>query len=227
MVTENIAAEVEGHEDVLHQLRTGLSESRISIVRHDDGRWYLTGPELDSAGDSSEACEIATAVVTTLNATLRMSRKPPIKFGDRIKQVHEDGSATAKVFLGGTIGVASSAQATLSGGTPEPPTTSLAALAVEANDPTMRHALEILANEPHDFVHLYKVYELMESGGGIAKLGSKKQRGRFTHTADNPDASGRLSRHATTKNRPPSNPMTLDEARSFIYRMMASWIQGK
>lgn len=78
-----------------------------------------------------------------------------------------------------------------------------------------------------DFAALYKILELIEkraAGKRGNKMGwcTKKERDRFTATANNPRVGGDHARHAV----PPSGsewrgkPMTIGEARVFIRRMV-------
>ena len=74
---------------------------------------------------------------------------------------------------------------------------------------------------PPNFTALYKVYEIIEHAGGMnaaMKLaGVPRSRTRlFTRTANHPKASGDAARHARSNEQPPTNPMSLDEARAMI-----------
>jgi hypothetical protein len=77
------------------------------------------------------------------------------------------------------------------------------------------------------WVQLYKIYEVINSDQDIIKKGwvSKGKLNLFKHTANNPDASGRESRHGFSKGEVPSKPMHLDEAVFFIEDIFENWIQ--
>ncbi len=78
----------------------------------------------------------------------------------------------------------------------------------------------------HDWVNMYKIFELLRKKlGGDNKLikalsTTKAQKDRFTRTANNPEASGDLARHAVSDQSPPSDPMTLEEGRGYLKTLL-------
>src|SRR6266545_3790422 len=86
---------------------------------------------------------------------------------------------------------------TATGGVPAPATGDRASRSVElaSRDPDVAEALDLWANEPHDWVNLYKVFEIVQSRQG-ANYGhiSEKEITRFMRTANHQSAAGRAAR---------------------------------
>ncbi|MFJ7698951.1 hypothetical protein [Lysinibacillus fusiformis] len=85
----------------------------------------------------------------------------------------------------------------------------------------------MLYSDYYTWITLYKVYELINRDvGNVKNIGwiTKKQRDRFTNTANNPAASGFGSRHAVSSTEPPSEPMDIDEAADFIKGLVDKWL---
>ena len=219
-------AGIDGEEDVLAQLQDELSAGRYWVGQQ-DGQWRIGGGDIAEAADNSGAREAAEKVIGQLNAALRTGGLEPIRFNDRVHRPREDGSTDTTVFLQSVMVGVSGMKAVLSGGTPVPPPIPLVSLITEVESPQILAALEILEQRPHDFMYLYKVYELMEAGTDVKKLASRKERTRFTRTANHQEASGIDSRHATLNTEPPGDPMSAAEAKELILRMLETWIRSE
>lgn len=80
------------------------------------------------------------------------------------------------------------------------------------------------------WVGLYKIFEHVSAAvGGKSKLKSlgvpTQETQRFTHTANHPEASGLLSRHAVTREQAPKDPMTLADAQQYIQHLVMVYRQ--
>jgi hypothetical protein len=78
-------------------------------------------------------------------------------------------------------------------------------------------------------VRMYHIYELIRDdlGGKLNSLASKKDWIRFTHSVNHQDVFGDASRHIASNEKPPSNPMSLEEAQAFISRVSDLWFKQK
>ena len=84
---------------------------------------------------------------------------------------------------------------------------------------------EIWANRKHDWVNLYKIYEIVEERGGLAVTAvSRSEIRRFKHTANHQGAAGPDARHARLDADPPKTPMALDEADVLAGRLLRDWL---
>lgn len=81
------------------------------------------------------------------------------------------------------------------------------------------------------WMELYKVYEIVRESGvlhiaaqaaGLVPSDVK----RFTHTANHPEASGDDGRHARSQQRPPRNPMSIEQARDLVSRLVRAWLDS-
>jgi hypothetical protein len=76
---------------------------------------------------------------------------------------------------------------------------------------------------------MYHIYELIEDdlGGKLCGLASKKDWTRFKHSVNHQAVFGDASRHIASNEKPPSNPMSLEEAQAFISRASDLWFKQK
>jgi hypothetical protein len=99
-------------------------------------------------------------------------------------------------------------------------------IAAAVGDPDADETLDQWANEPHDWVNLYKVFEIIRARGGLDPSLSKSQLGRFTQTANDQRAAGRQARHARSETEPPKKPMGALEAEAIIRRLLQAWLDS-
>ena len=103
---------------------------------------------------------------------------------------------------------------------------------LELSDSELKVAwvLELFNREdPYTWVNMYRIYEVINSDKNIveAKWCNEKKRKRFTHTANNPKASGKEARHGIRKFDPPNVPMSLDDAKEMIDEIFNRWLDYK
>ena len=96
-------------------------------------------------------------------------------------------------------------------------------------DPDVAEALAIFGSQPHDWVNLYKVYEIVNRRADIVGegWGSTKAIDRFKRTANHPGAGGRDARHARSNVQPPPKPMTLEEGGGLIRTILTRWLGSR
>ena len=85
--------------------------------------------------------------------------------------------------------------------------------------------------EPVGWVDLYKIYEIIKDAGALGScaraLGiTDKDLALFRRSANHPDVGGPDARHARSNERPPSNPMTVGQARALIGNLLKTWLDS-
>jgi hypothetical protein len=88
--------------------------------------------------------------------------------------------------------------------------------------------MRLLDGEPGT-LELGHVHDLIlnDMGGNLSAFASRNELTRFTRSINHPEVLGLKARHAVTKQEPPPNPMTFDEATRFIGMVSQKWINAK
>jgi hypothetical protein len=75
---------------------------------------------------------------------------------------------------------------------------------------------------------IYHIYELIraDQGSALKNLTSSTQLDRLTRSVNHPEVHGHAARHIVSKSDPPSNPMRIIEARSFIRELAYRWFES-
>lgn len=86
----------------------------------------------------------------------------------------------------------------------------------------------------NEWASLYRAFEVVKDrfGGDKAiieqlQVCSKNDIDRFTRTVNHQEAIGSFSRHARLNHQPPPNPMSFDEAVTFIMTLLKAWLQSR
>jgi len=218
-----------------------LFDSGDTVVFERDGFHYLRTPIFDGLAEWGEVYEAAFALMPSLNgaAALELGDHRPVTL-NCIVCVEDDGPT---VVFANPVRVVGGARL-LGRGTvldadgvavPQQPL-SRKGLLLAQKDEAVRLALYFF-DPPHDWVKLYKVYEIVggDVGGdkGIVAVTrgtvTATDLGRFRGTANNYSAAGTAARHAQLGGggKPMRATMALSEASSLIGTVLASWLQGK
>ena len=89
------------------------------------------------------------------------------------------------------------------------------------------------ASDRGSWVGLYRIFEVVSGdvGGNNSLLadgwGSRKNLDRFKHSANSVDSAGDMARHGSEISKPPSNPMTLEEAVAYVNFLVQAWLASK
>ncbi|MEX2440406.1 MAG: hypothetical protein WD739_11115 [Actinomycetota bacterium] len=192
-----------------------------------DGNYYLESSLIDRVTTSAAAHDEAKSLVALINGILltRGTAYDPVTLGSVVIELDEDGTEKNHVVLGAAALRARSklhAIAVTSGGMDMVPARPESArfLDLAMTDPDVNDALRLWGSHPHDWITLYKIFEIM--GRPVFP-----DRARFTHTANHPAASGDASRHGRMNQQPPSKPMVLHEARAAIGSLLELWLRSK
>jgi hypothetical protein len=106
-------------------------------------------------------------------------------------------------------------------------------VAAARRDTNVAKALRLSGVGVHDWISLYRIYEVVENDvGGISNISKKgwatrRAIERFKHTANSPGAIGDESRHGKQASKPPKAPMTLSEAKSLLETILHNWLRVK
>jgi hypothetical protein len=228
-----------GDEPSLRKLSELFSQGAISVCGR-DGSFYLRADEFNAHADAGDVRASAIELVRRANGVARLADSAfrPVEV-DRVELVSEGGGRQHFVALG--VAVESSAALSMTvirgDGTREEvvadpdavPASDL--LAVAANEPDVARALRLIGQAETTWPGLYHLYEVVlgDVGGLIYDDGwaSRIEVERFRRTANSPAVLGEHARHGRETTEPPSNPMSLREARDLVERLVRRWLAEK
>lgn len=217
--------ELTGHEFDLEDLSATWSGS-IRVLK-EDGRFLLEADEFENLGDAMEVRFAAEKLMTGVNGAMRLG--DPSRKNAHIGHVHEitsEGGRTTHVILVGSIEARSrvSAAVTVIGGDPAPAPAKPPAVAwaeLGSRDTDVAEVMDIWANREHDWVNLYKVYEIIKKRGGVPESKAKRDWQVQAHG----QSSG--SRGSGCSSRPaPGRPSKESDAARRSRRSRGSFAQG-
>lgn len=117
---------------------------------------------------------------------------------------------------------------------PSPPPRTVVLAKLMLTDAALAKAMRLRdAQDAGTWVGLYRLYEVIKHDVGSERAmvsrswTSKAQQDRFRHSSNSPDAAGDDARHGATNDEPPANPMTLEEARTFVEGILQAWLDEK
>jgi hypothetical protein len=216
-----------------------LLRSPEHTVIEENGSYYFKSSDFDSLGSADEARERAIAIIEMLNGAVKL-HIPSFRdvSEDGVTIIEEDGRRHHYVYLGGSITARSKISANLTVTTSNDtrqiaplPSNVESWICLTKTDKAVADALHLFRENA--WISLYKVYEIIsEDVGGqqaITKNGwaTKKRLSQFTQTAQSRAAIGDFARHAANKFKPPSPPMTIQEADSLLRGVILSWLSSK
>ena len=229
---------ITGEGSDLEDLCKSLSSSELSIIKEEQG-FVLKSKDFDSLKDAKDVKSRASEILVLISgaARLALGMRRPLSVVYIVK-VRDDGtrdlfievSDTITVHAGVTVSVLG-ADGTIQEVHQVSPIPSW--VAVAQRDTDVAKALRLFGAGTHDWVNLYRIYEVVENDVGsisnIVKKGwaTRKAIERFKHTANSPGAIGDESRHGKQASKPPKAPMTLSEAKSLVETVLHNWLRMK
>lgn len=227
-----------GDKHDLRLLAEKFSEGSIRISE-EDGRFLMQSEEISAAPDAAAAREAVVCMLPLLEGAARLlwGIRAGIEAGG-VEETNPDGSRHYYEYLQSSITARARLTATLTdagGAVVKPPVENPVPNFMQAaqEHPAVLKVFHILRKTKWTWVDLYKIHEIIadDSGGikGIAKRGwaSKTEQDRFKHTSCSPSAAGDEARHAVEKTHPPSDPMTISQAKEFVRRLAKRWVESK
>jgi len=214
----------------IRTLREYLTNDQVAIEEDGNGH-FLTSPDFQIYQDYRDVKVRAGQLVEMLNgiAEVFFQSFQPVSRGS-VEVVRPDGTRATMLEL---EPVTAKTRASLHlPRTDLEPNDAEDALAASLTDQNVLEALHFysLGRDP---VTLYKVFEIIrhDVAGGDALdamgLSAKDERKRFTHSVNHEKALGDLARHARLGQQPPDNPMSLEDARTFIRDLLKKWLTWK
>jgi len=229
---------LEGEKFDLEDLPSLLCSPEHTVIE-EDGLYYLESSDFDSLGSADEVREHAIAIIKMLNGAMKL-HTPSFRgvYAGGVTMLEEDGRRHHYLYLESSIKLRSKVSANLtvtkSNGTRQIaplPSKVESWIGLAETDKAVAEALHFFREDT--WISLYKVYEIISDDLGgqqaITKNGwaTKQRLSRFTQTAQSKTALGDLARHAANKFKPPSQPMTIQEAGSLLRGVILSWLSSK
>ncbi len=215
---------------------------RIFDSERRDG-FLIEADAFDSLARAEDVVAKAAELLQILSGVLQIERGVlhPLRTGAVIKK-HDDGKEDVFAFFHETLNVRAEVGAVVvyagdSTGTPvavpQPRLTSVQAVDLALRDPVMAKALRLLGQGAKTWVDMYRLYEVLEGDlGGQHKTQSlswisEVDLKRFKHSANSVSVGGDAARHGRELQQPPTSPMSLVEAESFVMHLLANWVEQK
>lgn len=230
-VEVTVKAWLTGHEFDLEYLVDLLPSRDVRVVKEGD-QFYLTSTALDAAGDdAASGYDIAQRLLTQICGMAR-ARDPDFK-NVKLTGRYQDGEQTHVVGLAATLEIRAQIRGAgvVAGDDVPPPPRGARYLSIAGANRDVAEVLEIMSAERLNWTDLYKIYEIIQDSGMLETVTqtacmSNRDITRFTRTANHQEASGAEARHARLSQEPPSNPMTIEQARGMIGRLVTAWMDS-
>jgi hypothetical protein len=205
-------------------------------IQKDGEKFQLKSTNFNLCESSNDVKKNASEILCLLTAGIKMSLDARKKLDiDSILQVGDDG--LKHYFVEASITVSSrcsgSGEIIHQDGTKEyfhqaDPIPQW--IKIAQTDAKVEKAFQFISADFNSWYTLYKILEVLEEDhfNPIMRGGHyKKMVDNFTHTADCYKTIGLDARHAKEIKTPPTNPMSLSEAKSFIKMLLHEWLREK
>jgi hypothetical protein len=225
-----------GDSTDLEMLADALDEPELRVLRCGEG-FVLQSSRFEVMTDASMVREEAERIAESLTgaASLHLDSPRPITVGGAFREdgprkdiyvfVENAAAATARA-LPPTIALSSPSGPTQV----QRPADPIVPLVKKAlSDPNVAKVLRLRDSANLSWVELYRVFEVVEGSIAPASIDSrgwatKSELRLFKHTANSVAAAGDEARHGSEATQPPKDPMSIDEARALIDRIIRSWL---
>jgi hypothetical protein len=232
--------QLSGDTSDLAALAQSLTGSDVN-VSHDGQDYVLTSDQFTSSDEADAVRQKAEAIIAILNGASRLAldATQSLRVG-AVYRRREDGKRAIFIFPAPAViqvrAISPTVKVIRADGTVEEfhPADSVkkwAALALKNDE--IANVFCLLAGGTLDWVNLYRIFEIIGSDvgspGSIATNGwvTKASMKLFKHTANSPGALGLDARHGAETTQPPTNPMTISEARTLIKSIIYAWLRSK
>jgi hypothetical protein len=201
----------------------------------------MSSDGFDGLNDANAVKEVALVIAAILNGVCRLALNgtEPIGIGnaiyrdDAVRSHYHLLAGTGVYRLRGIPATLANMQGADTNNTSGDLVKEWALLAL--NTPSVANVLRINALAPLDWINLYRILEIISKDvGGIRVIDSRGWMPRgsvtlFKRTANSADVLGLEARHGiqNDKDKPPSNPMTITEARRLLRILTWHWLQSK
>jgi hypothetical protein len=226
-----------GPEPILEELTHAFKDNEIAVDRSGEG-FVLRSTKFAKSTNAADVRLEATSIVEALSGISRilLQSEGPLGIAS-LTEIRPDGTRNIFVELEPavvkvTAGLVS-VQRTHSDGSIEewrPSDPAPAWLAKAITTPQAARALRLRDKSPLFWTDLYRLFEVVVEGAGgtdaivAAGWASRTQLRRFTHSANSVTVAGDQARHGVEPTTPPSDAMTMAEARSLVDILLARWL---
>lgn len=227
--------EIKGNEASLLRYLGSQSLSGAVKISEIEGKFFLTTDVLAGITDPQQAHDIAQRVVTLLQTALDLCghRSDDLLLAG-ISRVEVNRPPTQFIFPIGIptneyVGIPGIHTGSSAVTAPNVFAGPLDVLEHALTNKNIGRAFRLFSGVQADWSSLYKIYEIIEINvGKVWTRGwvSKDEINRFTQTANSTAALGDDARHSNYKVPAPAEPMSLDEARTLIRKLLTKWSQS-
>lgn len=222
----------------LKELSKSLIDDELRVVEK-KGQYFLESNRFEDLTNSEEVASLAADILKVLTGAVRLSLggRTPLHVANTAR-VRPDGARDVFVTLSDSIHVRATigVEITRSDGKKEvihPAHSVPGWIKLGLTDQNIAKALRLLGTDEHNWVSLYRLYEVIEEDvGDLRKIvnngwATNTSIKRFKHTANSPGAVGDDSRHGKESTTPPSDPMDIGEARALVEVILHNWLRSK
>jgi hypothetical protein len=228
-----------GEEADLGFLSELFTQPSLRVISRAGGT-YLRSDRLEPLADASDVRSQAINLLRIANGAARLERptfRPAvvdvvtvvseagaaqhfIELADSAMRITDSVTVTVRDADGTVVTVATS---------PQPHAQEWVALASQADE--VAQALRLLSQEDISWASLYHLYEIVLGDVGRALhdngWATRAEVERFARTANSPAVLGEHARHGRQRGEPPHNPMSLDESRELVQRIVTRWLDHR
>lgn len=222
---------VEGRPQDLAAVACAIKSNKVSLDESEKDGWLLTADVIADLDEARAVKDMVAEILDTMVGAVALgSRHVRPLTTAHVYRRHPDGRKDVFVMIGSAVEVSSAfgvgvTQTTSEGVVlPSPPSKAEKAMTAAEADHNLRRALRIFSQCPRTIGKLYKIYELTQQHLKSDSWSSSRQRGRFTHSANHPEAHGEDARHAVSNQQPPADPMSLSDSEYFIGEILERWV---
>lgn len=223
----------------LRSLSDSFADSDPAILER-EGEYLFRWSVLDGLSNATQVKAAAEEQIARLSgsASLTLGAMEPIKVASVIL-ISDDGSRNIHVFPDPVVVTFRTSVPTVqirrAEGTEEihrpADPVKVWLVAAESSDHVAR-ALRLSEGRNHDWVGLYRLLEIVEDSVSRKRItdagwATRSQLKRFRQTANSLKAAGDAARHGHEQKSPPQRPMTLNEARKLIRRVLRQWLDAE
>jgi hypothetical protein len=224
-----------GNKDDLEDLSSIFSSSDPRIIWNGDG-YLLESSLFTYCLDDKSIKEETDKLLAAINAikVLKLQSSKPITrgaiFADNI-----NGNRT--IFLETTLTAVAIARIDMIAFNPDgtrfngnPDNHEINWVSLYSTNNRVQRVFEIITHNYSSFIELYKIIEIIEEdnfapvmrGGEYYKVIKL-----FNQTAESYNAVGKDARHSHERFKPPADPMTLDQAKDLITKILYLWLKSR
>jgi hypothetical protein len=226
-----------GPESILEELAHAFQKNDNTLARTENG-FVLRSSRFENLTNAADVRIEATQIVNALSGISRLllQSETSLKLSSLI-EIQPDGRRNIFVEIEPAVvrvtGGLVSTQISHEDGSIEerrPSDPAPAWLTKALGTPQAATALRLRDKRPLLWTDLYRLFEvIVDAAGGsnaIVRAGwaSSTQLRRFRHSANSVSAAGDQARHGVEPTTPPTDPMTISEARSLVDILLARWL---